>query len=138
MRRAVLPLLLTLIVTAPATAHHSAAQFILAQSVTVDGVVARYEWANPHVYIYVTETNAAGETVEWEIEGQPPAMMRRIGWSRETLAVGDAVRLTGAPSRNPRSKSLLLTSMHKAETALYDGPSLRAADRMTPREDVPD
>jgi hypothetical protein len=127
MRRAVLPLLLTLIVTAPATAHHSAAQFILAQSVTVDGVVARYEWANPHVYIYVTETNAAGETVEWEIEGQPPAMMRRVGWSSQTLAVGDAVRLTGAPSRNPGSKSLLLTSMHKAETALYDGPSLRAA-----------
>jgi hypothetical protein len=54
-------------------------------------------------------------------------MMRRVGWSRETLAVGDAVRLTGAPSRNPSNKSLLLTSMHKAEAALYDGPSLRAA-----------
>jgi hypothetical protein len=127
MRRAVLTLLLTLVVTAPATAHHSAARFILAQSVTVNGVVTRYEWANPHVYVYVTETNAAGEAVEWEVEGQPPAMMRRVGWSRETLAVGDAVRLTGAPSRNPSSKSLLLTSMHKAETALYDGPSLRAA-----------
>jgi hypothetical protein len=127
MRRAVFALLSTIVVAAPATAHHSAARFVLAQSVTVDGVVTRYEWANPHVYIYVTETNAAGEAVEWEIEGQPPAMMRRIGWSSETLAVGDAVRLTGAPSRNPGSKSLLLTSMHKAETALYDGPKLRAA-----------
>ena len=127
MRRAVLTLLLTVVVTAPATAHHSAARFILAQSVTVNGVVTRYEWANPHVYIFVTETNAAGEAVEWEIEGQPPAMMRRIGWSSETLAVGDAVRLTGAPSRNPSSKSLLLTSMHKAEAALYDGPLMRAA-----------
>src|SRR5687768_5634226 len=107
MRRAILALLFA-VATAPATAHHSAARFILAQSVTVDGVVTRYEWANPHVYIYVTETNAAGQAVEWEIEGQPPAMMRRIGWSRETLAVGDAVRLTGAPSRNPSSKSLLL------------------------------
>jgi hypothetical protein len=54
-------------------------------------------------------------------------MMRRIGWSRETLAVGDAVRLTGAPARNPSSKTLLLTSLHKAEAALYDGQSLRAA-----------
>src|SRR5688500_6507581 len=127
MRRAILALLFAVVVTAPATAHHSAARFILAQSVTVDGVVTRYEWANPHVYIYVTETNAAGETVEWEIEGQPPAMMRRIGWLRETLAVGDAVRLTGAPSRNPSNKSLLLTSMHKAEASLYDGQKLRAA-----------
>lgn len=127
MRRAVFSLLLTVVVTAPAMAHHSAARFVLAQSVTVDGVVTRYEWANPHVYIYVTETNTAGEVVEWEVEGQPPAMMRRIGWSRETLAVGDAVRLTGAPSRNPSSKSLLLTSLHKADAALYDGPTLRAA-----------
>jgi hypothetical protein len=127
MRRAVFALLLTLAVTAPATAHHSAARFILAQSVTVNGVVTRYEWANPHVYIYVTETNASGEVVEWEIEGQPPAMMRRVGWSRETLALGDTVSLTGAPSRNPSNKSLLLMSMHKAEAALYDGQRLRAA-----------
>lgn len=127
MRRAICTLLSTLAVSAPATAHHSAARFILAQSVTVDGVVSRYEWANPHVYIYVRETSAAGETVEWEIEGQPPAMMRRIGWSRATLAVGDAVRLTGAPARNPSHKSLLLTSLHKADAALYDGPQLRAA-----------
>jgi hypothetical protein len=71
--------LLTIVITTPATAHHSAARFILAQSVTVEGVVRRYEWANPHVYIYVSETTAAGEVVEWEIEGQPPAMMRRVG-----------------------------------------------------------
>jgi hypothetical protein len=127
MRRAAFTLLSAFVFTASATAHHSAARFILAQSVTIDGVVSRYEWANPHVYIYVTETNAAGEAVEWEVEGQPPAMMRRIGWSRETLAVGDAVRVTGAPSRSPSSKSLLLTSMHKAEASLYDGPAFRAA-----------
>jgi hypothetical protein len=127
MRGAVLAFVFSVAVAKPAMAHHSAARFVLAQSVTVDGVVSRYEWASPHVYIYVTQTSAAGETVEWEIEGQPPAMMRRIGWSRETLAVGDAVRLTGAPARNPNSKSLLLTSMHKADAALYDGQSLRAA-----------
>jgi hypothetical protein len=119
--------LLTIVITTPATAHHSAARFILAQSVTVEGVVRRYEWANPHVYIYVSETTAAGEVVEWEIEGQPPAMMRRVGWSRETLAVGDAVRLTGAPAREPSSKSLLLSSLHNAETALFDTQKLRAA-----------
>jgi hypothetical protein len=127
MRRLVFALLLTSVVAPPAAAHHSAARFILAQSVTVNGVVTRYEWANPHVYIFVVETDAAGEAVEWEIEGQPPAMMRRIGWSSETLAVGDAVRLTGAPARNSSAKRLLLTSMHKAEAALYDAQKLRAA-----------
>jgi hypothetical protein len=128
MRRAVdFVLLSTVVVAAPAAAHHSAARFDMTQTLMVDGVVTRYEWANPHVYIFVTEANAAGEAIEWEIEGQPPAMMRRVGWSRETLAVGDAVRLTGARSRNPSSRSLLLTRMQRAERVLYDGPSLRAA-----------
>jgi hypothetical protein len=54
-------------------------------------------------------------------------MMRRVGWSRETLAVGDAVRLTGAPARNPSNKSLLLSTLHKAGTALFDAQSLRTA-----------
>jgi hypothetical protein len=126
MRCAVFALLSTVVVTAPATAHHSAARFDLTQSITVNGVVTRYDWANPHVYIYVTETNAAGEAVEWEIEGQPPAMLRRMGWSRDTLAVGDAVSLTGAPPRAAGSKSLLLTTMHKADAALYDGKNFIA------------
>ena len=127
MRRHTLAFLLTVAVTAPASAHHSAARFDLTQSVAVHGVVSRYEWANPHVYIYVTETDAEGESVEWEIEGQPPAMMRRVGWSPETLAIGDSIRLTGSPSRNPSSKTLLLSTMHKAEAALFDPQALRAA-----------
>ena len=126
MRHAVFALLSTAAVAVPAAAHHSAARFDLRQNVTVHGVVSRYEWANPHVYVFVTETNAAGDAVEWEIEGQPPAMMRRIGWSSETLAVGDAVRLTGAPTRDP-SNRLLLSSLHKADIALYEGQMLRAA-----------
>jgi Family of unknown function (DUF6152) len=118
--------LLSMVVAAPAVAHHSAARFDLKQSVTVNGVVTRYDWANPHVYIYVTETTAAGEAVEWEIEGQPPAMLRRMGWSRETLAVGDVVSLTGVPLRDSSAKTLLLSTMHKADAALYDGKNFIA------------
>jgi hypothetical protein len=127
MRCGVVSILLATALSAPVSAHHSAARFILAQSVSVDGLVTRYEWANPHVYIYVTETRADGTTTEWEIEAQPPAMMRRVGWSRETLAVGDTVRVTGAPARDPSSKSLLLAALHKADTALFDAQKLRAA-----------
>ena len=120
MRRAVLPLLLTLIVTAPATAHHSAAQFILAQSVTVDGVVARYEWANPHVYIYVTETNAAGETVEWEIEMMSLNHLRSYGWVRTTVKAGDVVAATGAPAKSGAP------SMIAGVVELPDGRKIRS------------
>src|SRR5262245_57051219 len=77
---------------APAMAHHSMAAFDTTQTVSLEGVVTRFEWANPHVYIWLSAADADGKTVEWEVEGQPPSMLRRLGWSRETLTVGDAVQ----------------------------------------------
>ena len=69
-------------------------------NVALEGVVTRYEWANPHVYIWLAAPDASGEAVEWEIEAQPPAMLRRMGWSQDTLSVGDTIQATGNPARN--------------------------------------
>ncbi len=107
-----------------ARAHHSGAVFDLKQTVSLEGVVTRYEWANPHVYIWLAAPDASGETVEWEIEGQPPAILRRLGWSQDTLTVGDMLQATGNPARNPQRKSLLLASMQRAGTTLYDGKTI--------------
>jgi hypothetical protein len=113
---------------APATAHHSMAPFDGSQVVTIEGVVTRYDWSNPHVYIYVAARDDAGATVEWEIEGQPPAILRRQGWSRDTIAVGDRLAVSGNPARNTADKSLYLTGMTKAEAdaSLFDQGALMA------------
>jgi hypothetical protein len=118
---------LTAAVAAPAGAHHSAAAFDTARTVELEGVVTRYEWANPHVYIWLAAQDADGHTVEWEVEGQPPAVLRRIGWSQETFKVGDTIRATGNPARNARHKSLLLVSMKRAEATLYDNETMMKA-----------
>jgi hypothetical protein len=110
-----------------ARAHHSASAYDSKQTVSLEGVVTRYEWANPHVYIWLAAPDASGATVEWEIEGQPPAMLRRMGWSQATLSVGDALQATGNPARNQERKSLLLVSLTRADTTLYDGKSMVSA-----------
>jgi hypothetical protein len=110
-----------------AHAHHSGATFDLKQTVSLEGVVTRYEWANPHVYIWLAAPDASGATVEWELEGQPPAILRRLGWSQDTLGVGDKIQATGNPARNPQRKSLLLASMQRADTTLYDGKAIIGA-----------
>src|SRR5688572_189651 len=91
---------------APAIAHHSMARFDAERVVAIDGVVTRYEWANPHVYIYLEETTTTGEKVEWEIEGSPPAILRRQGWSKDTLAVGDILSVSGNPYRDESRKGV--------------------------------
>ena len=93
----------------------------------LEGVVTRYEWANPHVYLWIAAAGANGETVEWEVEGQPPAMLRRLGWSQATLAMGDAIQVTGNPSRDRARNKVLLVALKRAEATLYDGKSFMTA-----------
>jgi hypothetical protein len=115
---------LALVAPASAVAHHSPARFDTDQVITVEGVVTEYEWANPHVYIYLAQTTDAGETVDWEVEGLPPAILRRQGWSESTLRAGDRVAVTGNPARS--STGLFLTGLQRDGTTLYDRQSGRA------------
>jgi hypothetical protein len=109
---------LALVSSNPAVAHHSPARFDTAQVIMVEGVVTEYEWANPHVYIYLEQTTEAGETIAWEVEGLPPAILRRQGWSESTLRTGDRVVVTGNPARS--SKGLFLTGLQRDGSTLYD------------------
>jgi hypothetical protein len=90
------------------------------QSITVEGAVARYIWANPHVYIYVEQLRS-GQKVEWEIEGGPPSIMRRLGWSPTTLTVGDQIIVVGHPTKNPAIKAMRPQSIRHGEVVLLDG-----------------
>jgi hypothetical protein len=124
--KAVSVLLSTALATPTALAHHSPARFDQSRTITIDGTVTRYDWTNPHVYIFVDQITEAGETVTWEIEAQPPAIIRRGGWSPETLSVGDAVKVSGNPGRGDASRILYLASMQTADHALYDQQRLVA------------
>jgi hypothetical protein len=119
--------LVVAVLAGAANAHHSAAAYDVAQTVALDGVVTRYEWKNPHVYIWLAVPGADGGTVEWEVEGQPPAVLRRIGWSQDTFKIGDRLEATGNPARNAQRKSLLLVSLRRADTTLYDNATMMTA-----------
>lgn len=106
-----------------ARAHHSSAAFEDGKTVTVSGVVTRFEWSNPHVYIYLTQTTGTGQKVEWQVEGSPPSILRRLGWSRDTLHAGESITVIGNPSRKSSSRSLLPASIKRADETLFDRKS---------------
>ena len=98
------------IAAASASAHHSPAAFDLTSQITIQGKVSRFDWTNPHVYIYVT-TATAGRPTEWTIETDGTSLLTRSGWSRETLSVGSVVTVRANPDRNAAKSHALLISM---------------------------
>jgi Family of unknown function (DUF6152) len=107
-------------VTVAAHAHHSGAMYDLSKQITIEGTVARYDWANPHVYIYVEQIADDGRVIEWEVETLTPGAMRRQGWSADTLRVGDELVVTGNPARNVENSSLYPTLIQRADSTLYE------------------
>jgi hypothetical protein len=82
-------------------AHHSfAAQYDADKPITLSGTVAKIDWSNPHIHIFLDVKDQKGVVTQWKLEGYPPNMLIRQGWKRDvTLKPGDAVTIAGWQAR---------------------------------------
>jgi hypothetical protein len=92
---------LTLTLATTAGAHHSFAVFFDtdAKLVKVTGVVRDFQFRNPHGVITVQVPQGKGG-ITWRAETNSPSILRRRGWSPESLHPGDTVTLEGWPARD--------------------------------------
>ena len=80
----------------PVLAHHAFSnEFDMSKPITLEGVVTRIEWENPHVHFFIDVTGADGVVVNWSCETGGPTRLARRGWTRETLKLGDKVIVHG-------------------------------------------
>jgi hypothetical protein len=83
-------------------AHHSHSTINRDDVRLYSGVVTKYGWAMPHVYLKVKGPNDDGDIVEYSIEmGHPPSMVKR-GWAKDTWKPGDRITWEGAHDKNPK------------------------------------
>ena len=90
----------SLALVSAAWAHHSQSEFDLRGKVEVEGTVTKVDWRSPHAWIYVDVVNDKGETVNWSFELPSPTTLMRRGWTRDSLKIGDRIKVAGAPARN--------------------------------------
>jgi len=95
----------------PALAHHSAIIFDRDALIAFEGTVTRFDWTNPHVYILVETSDAAGTLVEWEIETDATVVLTRSGWTRQSFRPGDRVAVRANPDTNSNRRHALLISI---------------------------
>ena len=89
-----------LLSTAPTSAHHvPAAKFDPAKPVTLSGRVTHVDWLNPHVHIFVNAENTKPRA-NWVVELESTVDLRRNGWTRDTVKVGDAITVQGIAARD--------------------------------------
>ncbi|HEY0961821.1 MAG TPA: DUF6152 family protein [Pseudomonadales bacterium] len=84
-----------------AYAHHSfAVHFEADANKEVSGVVDRFQFANPHGMLFFTVTDANGVKAQWRAETNSPNLLRRRGWSKDSLKAGDEITVLGFPARD--------------------------------------
>ncbi|MBV9504802.1 MAG: hypothetical protein JO323_07330 [Acidobacteriia bacterium] len=83
----------------PAVAHHSfAAEFDGKKCVVFEGVVTKIEWTNPHTYFFLNVKEGNGRVINWAFETAGPNLLSRLGWKRDSLKIGDRVRVEAYPA----------------------------------------
>jgi hypothetical protein len=104
---------------APVIAHHSfAAEFDINRPIQLEGVVTRMEFSNPHSWLHIEVTTAAGEKQAWAVEGGAPNALIRRGWNRNSIPAGTPVFVEGFQARDRSFRA------SGREVKLPDGSSL--------------
>jgi hypothetical protein len=81
-------------------AHHGNVAYDEQHPITIAGNVTEFVWSNPHCQIYLDVKDQKGNAVPWSVESQSPGILRRNGWSRDSIKPGDHITVTLVPAKS--------------------------------------
>jgi hypothetical protein len=92
-------------------------------SVLLKGIVTEFKWANPHTWIYLSVDDGTGGKVEWHLEGRPPGILGRAGWTKTSLKPGSDVIILCNPAKDGSRVAKVLRVTPSNEYVLANEPS---------------
>src|SRR6185503_8129434 len=112
-----------LVAALPALAHHSNSAYKVDQIITLTGTVKEWRWMNPHTWLYLTVVGADGKPQEWAVEGRPPGILGRAGWTSTILQPGERVTVHASPSKNGDPVGIIARVTKADGTVLGNAPN---------------
>ena len=73
------------------SAHHAGTAYEQGKRVELKGTVSKFEFVNPHAYVYFIVQDAKGGQLPWRCELSASATLARLGWTKSTFVVGQKV-----------------------------------------------
>jgi hypothetical protein len=107
----------------PVLAHHSFAAEYESKEVTLTGVITKVEWTNPHIYFYIDVKDTSGNVVNWAVEGYPPNTLKRTGFTRDDLKIGDTVTITAYRAKDSADRVAGREVTFPGGTKKFAGPA---------------
>jgi hypothetical protein len=87
--------------------HHAfSTEFDVNRPLDLNGKVSKVELINPHSWIHIDVTDAAGNTVTWMIEGGSPNALVRRGVTKNSVPVGSELHVIGYQARDGSNKGV--------------------------------
>jgi hypothetical protein len=105
-----------------ALAHHSYAMFDGERVETVTGTLAKIEWKNPHVFlwVYVPNAQAASGFDLYAFENGSTNVLARRGWSKDVIPEGEKLAVEFWPLRDGR-KGGHLKQLTRSDGSIMQG-----------------
>ena len=115
-----------------AQAHHNPTSHydVSGDMVTVEGVVTEFRLINPHARIIFDVKTPEGEVQHWFAEGNAAGILKRKGWTKESLKPGDVIKISGYPARDGKH------ALDWKLIELADGTQLRGGNTVGVERDL--
>jgi Family of unknown function (DUF6152) len=121
----------------PAIAHHSQAMFDQSQEILLQGTVARFDWVNPHMYLYIDTVGPDGEHAVIAGEGLAITQALVDGLDRDALKPGTPIVMRANPNRGGWGKQVRILDVTTEDGEIHPFYTASTRDRtLTPAESI--
>jgi hypothetical protein len=105
-----------------ASAHHSFAVFFDDQKIIeVTGSVTDFRFTNPHAVISLSVKNTKGQIEPWRAETNAVTLLRRRGWTKSSLTIGEVITIEGWRARDG-SNYMRMRTIKRADGTVLGTP----------------
>jgi len=115
-------LAVALAAAASASAHHSFAVFFDdTRTIEITGSVTEFRFSNPHAIISLDVRNKDGVVEAWKAETNAVTLLKRRGWTKDSLKAGEVITVDGWPARDG-ANYMRMRTIKKADGTVLGTP----------------